>query len=475
MNAQQALEDLLRRSHDDPEFFFLHVLRVPEWTDTHGNTRRIRKWQHDLLAEIRDALHRGERHLRITVRSCHGAGKGWLLAGLVVFIVATRPDSRVLTTAPSWSGVENLLWPEINKHYRGSLLAAVGWGSPLTTEFKVRDTWYATGATSDRPEKLEGHHSMVCAMRAVDEAKAVPDEIYVATDGMLDAPETWDVWISTPSIRLGKYYEREARGDEGVIRAVVTVEDLIADGVPGRAEYKANCIKDYGGAASDEYKSRCLAQYIDQAEGALYPYSWIERAMENDWPAHGSPLLGFDVAGSVDGDESATALAWPEDALHRRVAEVVETWKQADTMVSKGNALKIARERHAAKVRVDVVGIGKGVADALAADFPVEEYRAAAKAWDDTRFINRKAEDCWNVRALLEKNLLRIKPSAKLKAQMLAMKYEINAQGKLKVIDPPDSPDHHDALVIALAGRPKVDHGGFLDLIGSDLATQAVA
>lgn len=453
MNAQRALVDLLARSHWDPEFFFLHVLRVPEWTDTFGRKRRLRRWQEELLRKIREKLLSGERHIVVTVRTCHGAGKTWLVAGLVPFILATRPDSRALTTAPSWAGVENLLWPEVNRHYRESLLGALRWGDPLTTELRVRDTWYAVGASSDRPEKLEGHHSQVCACRIVDEGKAVPDMVYTSTEGMLDAPETWDLWISTPSIRLGEFYERDARGGDGIIRAVVTIDDLVEDGVPGRAEWRDRRLKSWG-FGSAEYQSRAMANYIDQAQGSLFPFSWIERAMELDWqpPILSRPRLGFDVAGSVDGDESVVASAH-ELGDGRRVADVLDSWKQADTMVSKGRALELVRSTSAKEIGVDVVGLGKGPADALASDCHVEPYRASDPPLDRERFVNRKAEDCWAVRDLLEKNLLRLPNRPKLKAQMLGMRDEITARGLHKVIDPADSPDEFDAILIALSAR----------------------
>ena len=41
-----------------------------------------------------------------------------------------------------------------------------------------------------------------------------------------------------------------------------------------------------------------------------------------------------------------------------------------------------------------------------------------------------------------------------LKSQMRAMKYEILQNGKLRVIDPPDSPDLSDAVVIA-SSKPR--------------------
>jgi hypothetical protein len=458
---QPPFVTLLGNTRNDPAGFAELALRIPEWTDTYGRPRRLRKWQEDLCEEIRVRLARGERQLVVTVRSCHGAGKTFLGALLVNWFLFTRTDSRVLTTAPTWAGVEGLIWPEIKRLYLGSLLPSIPLGRCLTTRLDVSDTWFAIGASSDRPENLEGHHSPAAALRLVDEAKAVPVEVFDSTEGLLDAPESLDLWISTPALRSGRFYEREARGEEDVVRAVVTVDDLIADGIPGKAEWKARRLKEWG-EQSAEYQSRAMASYIDQAEGALFPYSWIDRAMSAPFEVLGAPVAGFDVAGSKDGDESVVALAFGPDEEGRHAVTFAGRWKETDTMVSKGRALSLAREAGATVVRVDCIGLGKGVHDALAADVATEEYRASSRPADPTRFVNRKAEDLWHVRELLEKGQLRLPAMQDLKAQLLGMRYSINAAGKVQSVDPADSPDLVDALTIALAGHGSSPHAGFL-------------
>lgn len=453
MTEQNDLVRLMRATRNDPAGFAEIVLRV-----------RLRAWQHALCEEIRKRLEGGERHIAVTVRSCHGAGKTFIGAVLVNWWLFTRADARVLTTAPTWAGVEGLIWPEIRRLHAGSLLPSIPLGRCLSTRLDVSDAWYAIGASSDRPENLEGHHSPTAAMRLVDEAKAVPADVFDATEGLLDSPESFDLWISTPSLRSGRFFDREARGGPSVLRAVVTVDDLIAEGIPGKAEWKARRLEEWG-EASAEYQSRAMANYVDQSEGALFPFSWIERAMSADFEVLGAPVAGFDVAGSVSGDESVVALAYGPDEAGRRAVAIAGQWKEADTQVSKGRALALAREAGATLVRVDCIGLGKGVHDALAADVPTEEYRASSRAHDDTRFSNRKAEDLWRVRELLEKGLLRLPASQALKAQLLGMRYRILATGKVQALDPPDSPDLVDALTIALSGHAAGKSAGWLAYI----------
>lgn len=448
LTAYDALVELMVLSRNDPAFFILNVLRTPEWTDTRGRERRLRRWQEKLLGEIRSALLRGERHIEVVIRTAHGSGKTFLLSALLWWIIATRKGSRILTTAQSWSGVENLLWPEIHAHYRRSLIQ--GWGRLLNTEFYVQDTWYAVGAASDRPVNLEGHHSMTCAARIVDEAKAVEDAVFVSTEGILDAPETFDFWITTPALRTGRFFERDTGGDRSVIRAKVTIDELVEDGVPGRLEWRQKRLKEWG-ADSPFYRSRAMAEYIDVGDGSLYSMEWIEAAFGARWVEIGRPEVGLDVAGSAGGDESVMVGMWGPNAEGRFVARVIDSWNDPDTMRSKGRAFHLARSISALVVRVDTIGLGKGLYDALASDYNVESYRASDKPMDVERFENRKAEDAWLLRAALESGRLRL-VGDKLRSQLVAMKYEITRAGRVRIVDPADSPDHHDALLIA-AGR----------------------
>lgn len=434
----QDLKALLVACHDDPLLYAEKVLRA---------TPRV--WQRKALEAIRARLQAGETRLEILIRACHSAGKSWFMAVIVLWYMSTRPEARGLTTAEVWRTVEEILWPEIRRLYAGSMLADLNVGRCLTTFLEFGPAWLCAGAASDRPETLEGPHSPTAGLRVVDEGKSVPSAVFTSTGAILASPESLDMWGSTPSIRAGDFYERDIFGAPSVIRLVVTADDLIEEGVPGIAEWKAECARKWGVDSAD-YRSRVCAEYIEEGEGALYPFSHVERAMAQTWDVDMAPVGGMDAAGSVDGDENVVALSSGPDDLGRSRARIAGAWKEHDTMISKGRALALLRAAGAVSVNVDSIGLGKGVHDALRLDFSAcTEYRASDRPEDPVRFVNRKAEDAWQMREDLEKGVLRLPNDPVLRAQLLAMKYEINAQGRLRVIDPPDSPDRHDAILIA--------------------------
>lgn len=440
------LRDLLVLSHSDPLLFCEKVLR-----------QQPRPWQRRALEAIRARLQAGETRLEVLIRACHSAGKSWLVGVLVIWWMATRPEARGSVLAPKWQTIEEVVFAEIRRLYAGSLLADLNIGRCLMTTLEFGPAWFCAGAASDKPETLEGVHSPTAALRVIDEAKAVPSAVFTVTQGSLASPESFDAWISTPNLRTGEFYQRDIHGGPRVLRIVVTASDLIAEGIPGIKEWAEDCAEKWG-VDSAAYRSRVCAEYVEEGGGALYPFSHVERAMAQTWDVAGVPVGGMDCAGSVDGDESVLALATGPDEKGRRQVRIAGAWKEHDTMVSKGRALALLRAAGASAVSVDAIGLGKGPADALREALRTGEYRAACyeyratdTAKDPVQYSNCKAEDAWRIRTLLEKGLLRLPADPVVRAQFMALRYEINSRGQIRVVDPSDSPDRHDAIAIALS------------------------
>lgn len=427
---------------DDPALFAETGLRL-----------RLRKWQADLCRQITERLRDGEQHLRVTARTCHRAGKTHAAAFLTHWWMATRPEARGVTTASRWVQVSDVLWAELRRQHEGSLLRKLHYGEILTTKLSYGPAWFCSGTASDAPERLEGQHSPTAGLRVIDEARSVDDSVYVSTEGILGAPTSADIWISVPGLRTGRFYEREARGDDSVVRCVVTIDDMIADNIAGAAEWKERVLVEWG-EDSPAYQARALARYIDVGSDALFPYSFIEKAMSQTWSVDGEPNAGVDVAGSSDGDENVVALNVGPDADGRHEFRIADSWMQRDTMVTAGKCIRLLADHGVRRVGVDSIGVGKGCYDRLAGEFRgvVEEYRASDRAGDPTRFVNLKAETAWRLRDLMEKGLAKLPASSTLKGQMLGMRFAVDVSGRVRVIDPPDSPDHLDAILASLAG-----------------------
>ena len=102
--ARNQFEQQARLSSykDDPVQFAIDVLGFSPWSK-----------QVDILRSVEDNIH-------TAVRSCHGSGKSEIASIIACWWVATRPigEAIVVTTAPTYPQVHNILWEAIRRHHR---------------------------------------------------------------------------------------------------------------------------------------------------------------------------------------------------------------------------------------------------------------------------------------------------------------------------------------------------------------------
>lgn len=152
--------------------------------------------------EILKAL---RRHKRVAVRSCHGVGKTATAATAVLDFMTEGP-CRVITTAPTWSQVEQLLWREIAVRHSKIPGGKDAFGKMFKSSLEVRSDWFAMGLSTDKPERFQGHHAPRM-MLVVDEASGVDEAIYEASEGFLTADEARVLLIGNPTRPTGTFYK----------------------------------------------------------------------------------------------------------------------------------------------------------------------------------------------------------------------------------------------------------------------------
>ena len=152
--------------------------------------------QAEILRSLRD-------HQRTAVRSCHGSGKTAVAARAVCWFLAAHPRSRVVTTAPTWTQVKNLLWREIAIAYR----QADGFidGTLSDARLELDSDWVALGLSTDRPERFQGHHAEHLLL-VVDEASGVAEPIYESAEGFLTTPGSRVLLIGNPTRPSGSFH-----------------------------------------------------------------------------------------------------------------------------------------------------------------------------------------------------------------------------------------------------------------------------
>jgi hypothetical protein len=436
----------------DPVRFARSILRVEPW-----------EMQCEVLARLSE-------HPRVAVAGAHGVGKDHVAATAVLHFLYTRPRSVVLTTAPTKRQVEHLLWGEIRRQWA---CASVTLGGTLgTARVDVRKGWYAFGFSTNETERFQGFHAPAMLI-VIDEAAGVSREIFEAADACLAGDEARLLLLGNPTRRSGRFWEAFSDPAFSCMRIPATAHPNVTGKgarIPGAVTREwIDRVRALYGETSGWYRSRVLAEFPEQdSEGLMVP-EWIERAFAIDTGAPGPLAIGADVARF--GNDSTVVVV----AEGGTVREIVSARRR--DLVGVADIVHAAIRRHAVspeRVHIDDTGLGGGVTDILRdRDLAVRGIQFGARARASDNFRNAKAELHWRVRSLLEHGGLALARVADtrdgviLREQLGLLRQEFSDDGRIRVTGEPGpaaapstSPDHADALALAMAALGPLPPGG---------------
>ena len=455
-SSARAVRDRCQR---DPVWFVREILGHEPWEK-----------QVEIIESVRD-------YPRTAVRSCHGAGKSFIAADLVLWFLSSHADSRVLTTAPTFRQVEKVLWPSIRKAYKKARYPLGG--RLLSMEIRIDEGWFAFGFSTDDPDAFQGHHADHILV-IFDEASGIPPGIWTAADGVLSSEHARLLSIGNPTDPISKFADEfTLPGTSKIAISAFDTPNLTAGKVimpglvtPAWVEDK----RKRWGEQSPLWLARVLGQFPDASPDTLIPLRWIEAAQERELKPEGDNELGVDVA-RYGNDRSVI--------IHRRgsVARTIARLEKQGTMETTGHVVLALRKTKAVTAKVDVIGIGAGVVDRLIElHEPVESVNVGEKAFDEEKFSNRRAEVFWELRERFERGDIDLDPADEdLAAQLAALKWKVDSAGRIKVESKDDmrkrlaaegsdrnwqSPDDADALALAFAER-KQPRVGWGDIYGA--------
>ncbi len=435
-NDAQAL---VQRAQQDPVWWATAILGVDLW----GKQREI-------LESVRD-------HGRTAVRSAHGLGKTYIAAVTALWWLLSHPESIVISTAPTWPQVENLLWREIRRLHTQARYPLDG--KLLTTSLEISEKWYALGLSTNQPERFQGFHAEHLLL-IVDEASGVDQGIFDASEGFLTGPHAGVLLIGNPTQVRGEFYEafRSPLYQKLQLSAFdspnVTHQDNVRPYLTTSEWIDDKRVK--WGEGTPLWQSRVLGEFPDQGEDMVFPLSWVEQAQQRVPQHTGAIHFGVDVA-RFGTDASVLAVRQGDDIVQ------ITQHHQWDTTAVAGWISQAARTYHPDSIRVDADGLGAGVYDLLKAQgLPVVEIHSGVAAKDPEQFLNRRAEWYWGLRERLDPALnatpMALPPDEDLLAQMTSLHYKFTARGQVQIESKEDlrkhglpSPDCADAVCYALA------------------------
>jgi phage terminase large subunit len=474
LSSQQ--KTLARRVVGDPLLFATAVLGAQLWE------RQI-----EILRSI-------QNYRRTAIRSCHGAGKTYVLAIAALWWLARYHDGIVLTTSSTFRQVKTQLWSEI---HRLIAQAKVHYPELKNTELRLRDdSNLALGFSTDRAANFQGYHGKHVLILA-DEAPGIESGIWDAIAGTMAGGKVHIVMAGNPTLPSGTFYnaftrERELWNciridafDSPNLKGIGLDELLQMDPTEGGPldqnpvpylvtrrwifdQYRAWWHGDEG--SSPQWLSRVRGQFPDQAQNALVKLRWLERAKERALLTPMQDRAVSLVAGvDVGGGEAETVVYVCESKPHDFKIIAMGVWRSGDTRGEVVRFLAPYRER-LRSVRVDAIGMGYNFGLHLRDQrFPVElvnvgmacESRPERRENDPAgRFVNLKAQYYQELADALERDEVHGLTDDITIGQLAGLLYEIDSHGRIKIESKESarargvpSPDRAEALMLAL-GRP---------------------
>lgn len=414
------------------------------------------------------------------VRSCHGIGKSRTAADIVLWFLHSFPNSKVITTAPTFRQVEDVLWQEI-RAVRNK--AKINLGGHITkTRLELDENWFAVGLSTDDPDRFVGYHAPYLLV-IVDEAFGIPEPIYEAVEGIISSGYVRVLYIGNPTAVAGTAYQsfRLPNVSKIAVSAFdtpnftsfgITLDDIRNNTWLGKItgplprpylispEWVADKYSRWG-EGTPMWDVRVMGEFPKQGDKTLIPLSKIEQAgirvievKDTDPEQIGADIARFGADKTI--------------FIHRKGPKIVELKEYAyqDTMVTTSKLYDFSRFHPFGYLLVDEVGVGAGVIDRLKQledKRPVEGINVGMPAHDTERFFNLRAEIYWNLRERFINDDIDLSSLPKdvfedLTAQLAAIEFEYTPKGQIKIESKDEmrkrglpSPDKADALALAFA------------------------
>jgi len=399
-----------------------------------------------------------KKHKRIIITATTRAGKTLILALTSILYALKYPNSRILIIAPTYDQAKIMMNYIIQHLFDNDFLLSQIANRDLRTEVSKQKITFNNMSTIEifsaqgEAERLMGIGGDLII---VDESALVSDEVFrTRILRMLgDNPDSILIEIGNP-IHLNHFYEHW--NDKNFYKIHISWQDCVREGRLTKEfveEQKRNLTE-------WEFKMLYDAEFVDVGEENIFRVSWIERAKNNNFIFDKKEYIcGVDVARYGKDETVITILS--TDGERYKIEKIINFTKSDITTIC-GTLINLNKQYNFKHIVVDDVGIGAGVTDFLREqNINVYPFNAGSKPYNPQRFDNLKSETVWRLKDLFENNLIQIMENKKLILQLLAWKLKITSLGKIKIVDPDDSPDYADSLMLAIYEPKKLGIASF--------------
>jgi hypothetical protein len=449
------MNDLQNNLKNYPDIFIEEAFEEKLWSK-----------QVEIVNSIRDNRY-------TTVKSCFDSGKSFIAARVALWFLYTFPNSKVITTAPTFRQVKDILWRELHTAKNKAILTL---GGQLNdTSLDLGSDWFAVGLSTDDPTNFQGYHAIYILV-LVDEAAGVKEDIFQASEGLLSSEHAKCLYIGNPTNIEGTFYKSfklpsynhisiSAFDTPNFTNFGITLDDVrnntwkekITDNLPAPYLVTPEWVYDKllrWGEISPMFQALVLGNFPEQGEDTLIPLGAIESASLREIVPLETDIeeTGVDVA-RFGSDKTIFCL--------RKGAKVMEIkeFSKLDTVQTSGHLKSFIGFHPQTSVKIDEIGVGAGVLDNVKGSEPyksVEGVNVGLPSDMPEMFINKRAEFYWNLRERFINGDISIPNDEELKSQLSSLKFEYTPKGQIKIESKDDmkkrglpSPDKADALSLA--------------------------
>ena len=454
----------------------------------------------ELYSKQKEMLRSLANNKRTAVKSAHSTGKSYTMGIAACWWVSTRgSNSLVVSTAPTYNQVHNILWEEVRKHFVehglvGKITQDDQWKIPVEGvddkgNKRVIEKQVAFGR---RPADMDmsafqGLHRPDGVLFLIDEAVGCPEMIFTAAEVNTTAANCRILAIANPDdyqSAFGKIFKRE---DSTWNRMTISVHDTPNFTGEVVSEHLAALLpqqdwvedmKIQWGEESSRFKSKILAEFPEESDSMFFTQTAIDKSIDHDVPEdfERECIFGVDIARMGEDYNSIYINRGGRLRLH-------STWNKVTLTETAGRIHRAALDEMATEIRVDGSGIGAGVIDILMNDdaYDRKPYKVIAmigsgRSPDTLRWLNARALYYDQMREKMQTSLLDIDPrDEKLLDEMLMIKFKFSPKGGIQIESKDDmrsrgmkSPDNLDAAVYASAEIDALINGAYSELeVGS--------
>ncbi len=454
--------------------------------------RRRRTWETDPVAWVEDRLREHvwskqrevmaalRQHRRVAVQSCHGVGKSHIASRAVAWWLDAHPPGTafVVTTAPTFAQVRAILWRYIRQAHRVGDLP----GKVNQTEWHLGGDLVAFGRKpSDHDEgAFQGIHARYVLV-ILDEACGIPEDLWIAADALTTNDDCRMLAIGNPDDSSSHFAKVCAPNSlwHRIRISALDSPNFTGEQVPlelaqmlisrGWAEEK----RLEWGEDNPVYRAKVLGEFSVDDPGKVVRASDVAACrLHGDTPRTAQELLPVELGVDVGGGGDETVVRERRGIVAGR--EWRERSDQPHTIAPM--ILRAIRETGATAVKIDEIGVGRGVIGELQNlrgegrhDASIVAVNVSNTARDDAQFENVRAELWWEIGRLLSQNrqwdLSRMDNADTTVAQLLEPKWLIGARGRIQIEKKDEirkrlgrSPDNADALLLAYYTPPGSAH-----------------